>query len=342
MDQEPKPADIRFLPTNGLEVPDWNPRKTMSEPGLAALEAYVKAGGTIPRIWVWGGDGKSVISGQRRLTVYRRLGKLLIEAEILHVSLEEAQRLARSSNRGDTLNWLEEYESWEGYFQPGSKLTDEAIGALEGVGADWIGRARALLAVLNPASRKLIRESLAEISTDEGAKNKGNNDGSEVFGNIKKPLKKRISKSEKKRGLLEDTAFPLTSLWNKRSIQEAQTLAEKALPVILVREMKGHQVKALVKWVSAGNDPEEFGKLGVRSEGFGKLGIKSEELGVKTEKKAKPEIATSPNAPIGAAPRIYESAPYVKEHGSLISGVFWCCLLHPGLARVIYSPSTAA
>ena len=169
---------------------------------------------------------------------------------------------------------------WEDYFKGGSKLSDEVIAALEGVEADWIGRARALLAVLNPASRKLIRENLLEdpsagsptepahpnqgprlVTSAQGhAKNKGNNDGSEDFGNIKKPLKKRISKNEEKRGLLEDVAFPLTRLWNKRTIQEAQALVEKALPVILSRQMKGPQVKALVKWVSTGNPPEAFGQ----------------------------------------------------------------------------------
>ncbi len=256
MDQEPKPANIRFLPTDGLEVPDWNPRKTMSVPGLAALKAHVEAGGTIPRIWVWGGDGKSVIAGQRRLTVYRQLGIPLIEAEIFHVSLEEAKRLARTSNRSEALNWLEEYESWENYFAPGSRLTDEAIGALEGVDSTWVRRARSLLAVLNPASRSLIRESLLE----DPSKNKGNNGNPEPFRNVEKPLKKGPSKNEEKWGLLEKVAFPLASLWNKRTLQEAQALVEKTLPVILSREMSGPQVKALVKWVSAGNPPEAFGQ----------------------------------------------------------------------------------
>jgi hypothetical protein len=87
------------------------------------------------------------------------------------------------------------------------------------VEGNWIGRGRSLLAVLKPASRRLIWANLAKESSNDPTKNKGNNDASEGFGNIKKPLKKRISKNEEKWVLLEKVAFLLSTLWNKRSIR---------------------------------------------------------------------------------------------------------------------------
>ncbi len=116
----------------------------------------------------------------------------------------------------------------------------------------------------DPSSRRLIRENLAKESSNDPTKNKGNNDVSEDFGNIKKPLKKCISENEEKWVLLEKVAFPLPTPWNKRYIRVAQALVEKTQPVILSRQLSGPQVKA------PGGGPAQ-GRWG-RGEGLSKRG----------------------------------------------------------------------
>src|SRR5579872_1955342 len=279
---------IQMLPTAGLVVPDWNPRKIKEAAALDELVAFLEKGGQVPRILVWGGDGKSVIAGQRRLEAFIRLGKSQIEAEILDITLEEAQDLARSTNEGKPLHWLDRYESWEPYLTPdprpssrgaslgsaGSRdevygvpngtrppdrgLTEDEVAAKLGVDSRWIRRAKPLLGVLSPASRRLIREKLAKTPSDEDTKNKGNNEIPESFRNDTETLKKPTLEKPKKWMLNEDTAFRLTQLWDKRSQGDAQALVEKALPVILSREMNAPQVDGLVKWVAQGNEPKDF------------------------------------------------------------------------------------
>ncbi|HEV2354625.1 MAG TPA: ParB N-terminal domain-containing protein, partial [Puia sp.] len=116
------PPQIVMMPTDGLFVPDWNPRKTMSEAGLRILVDFVKAGKPLERLLVWKGSGQAagspkepaqpglasrlesstqaplaVISGQRRLEAYRRAGVKLVEVEILDIPLEDAKDRASTS-----------------------------------------------------------------------------------------------------------------------------------------------------------------------------------------------------------------------------------------------------
>ncbi|HUO57262.1 MAG TPA: ParB/RepB/Spo0J family partition protein, partial [bacterium] len=114
-----QPPEILMLPVDGLFTPPWNPRKFIDEGEMADLAAYVAKGGYVPRILVWKGDGKSVISGQRRLEAYRRLGKAHIEAELLDIPLEDARVLAITSNEGAEVYWLDKYESWEPFLTEG-------------------------------------------------------------------------------------------------------------------------------------------------------------------------------------------------------------------------------
>lgn len=253
----PKTPKILMLPCDGLVVPDWNPRKFMERGPLLDLMAHIQAGGNVLRILVWGGDGKSVISGQRRLLAYRRLGKTHIEAEILDISLEEARKMAITSNAGAPLYWLDKYESWEPYWVKDG-LAEDVVAATVGEAKTWIRRAKQLLAVLSPASRGLIREKLEEYSAQEDAENKGNNDVVQDLHNDTETLKKRMSENREKWLLLEDVAFLLTALWDKRSIQEAQALAEEAMPTILSNELNGPQVKAMVAAMKAGTQAQDF------------------------------------------------------------------------------------
>ena len=99
-----KPPRIVTVPTDDLVVPDWNPRKFIEELAMLALMAYIRAGGTVHRILVWIGNNQApwaIISGQRRWIAYKRLGYTQVEVEILDITLEEARKLANSSNEGE-------------------------------------------------------------------------------------------------------------------------------------------------------------------------------------------------------------------------------------------------
>jgi hypothetical protein len=74
-------------------------------------------------------------------------------------------------------------------------------------------------------------------------------------------LKNSIPGLTKKWLFTEETAYPLTAFWDKRALPEAQDLAEKALPVILSRQLTGPQVVKLVEWVKGGNEVETFGRI---------------------------------------------------------------------------------
>src|SRR5580692_2924500 len=99
-----KPAEIITVPIADLTVPAGNPRKFRAEAKRQGLVAYLEKGGLVPRPWVWKGTAHppfSIISGQRRLEAYRRLGKTQFEVEMLDVPLEEAKVLAFTSNQDE-------------------------------------------------------------------------------------------------------------------------------------------------------------------------------------------------------------------------------------------------
>ncbi len=255
---------IRMVPRSELYVPDWNPRKYKNESEMQDLMAFMKSGRKPPRIITWKGESKSpfaIIEGQRRFLAAGRLGWAHMEVEEVDCPLEEAKLRAITSNKGSKPYWLDDYESWEPYLATGLGLSEDEIAAKVGVAKSWIWRARQILGVLNLTSRRLILEHLEQSEskgTEGDAKNKGNNDIVQPLDNDAETLKNRISENREKWQLLEKVAYPLTALWDKRSLGDVQALVEKAMPVILSREMTGPQVKGLVKWVQGGNKPEDF------------------------------------------------------------------------------------
>ena len=288
-----KPSNITSVPIAELIVPPWNPRKIMDEDELNDLVAFMEKGGRVPRLLVWKGNGHApwaVISGQKRLEAHRRLKREPVDIEILDITLKEAKCLAIASNQGSKPYWLDDYTAVEDLQKENPDLKQRELAESLGWSPFWVNRAIGLTGVLNPASRQLIRDSQAKkiraSNFSEGE------DGSKTAN----PAPWEFT---------EYVAYRLTDFWGSNSQEEAQALVEKALPVILSKQLNGPQVKQLVAWVKTGQKPEDFeaqkaprgkkansqepGKqLEVRSEELGargeKLEVRSEEFGVKTGK----------------------------------------------------------
>ena len=270
------PPQIVMMPIDGLFVPDWNPRETMSEAGLQILVDFVKAGKPLERLLVWKGSGQAagspkepaqpglasrleastqgpfaVISGQRRLEAYRRAGVKLVEVEILDIPLEEAKDRASTSNEGEEVPWLEDFEYLE------RRLGDDpAHGAIAdlasrlGRNRTEVSRAYTLIRLLTPKARRMIKDTLPK----DPPENKGNNA-------IRSELTNGDPQEDNPAApwvLQKTVAMGLTGLWKDNSLEEAQALVEKALPVILARQMTEGQVRRLVAELKAGTPAEDI------------------------------------------------------------------------------------
>jgi hypothetical protein len=237
---------IILLPVDDLIVTSWNPRKIMEEGPLRLLTDYVRRGGPLPRILVWKGEGKApyaVISGQRRLAAYRRAGVRMVEVEILDITLEEAKIMASTSNEGEPVYWLDKFENWE------TLLADyptwggiTALALKLGRDGSEVNRAINLMKLLTPEARKMVRDHIVQ----NGPENKVNNVTHENFMNSDgeaAPLKDTWR-------LKESAVIRLNGLWKGRSLPDAQALAEKAIPLMLSKQMKASQVN---QWVIKAN-----------------------------------------------------------------------------------------
>jgi hypothetical protein len=241
-----KTTEVHLFNLSDLQDPAWNPRHYLDETKMADLKAYVVGGNPIPPLMIWKGNGQApwtVISGKRRREAYRRAGKTQIEGIILDISLQAAKILAIASNQDDKPYWLDEYMAVEALLKEDPQLEQQDLARQLGWSNFWVTRAVNLTEVLNPASRQLIEQSLRKpfrSSKKSGLKNHENT-----------PQKTQWQ-------LREGVAYRLTTLLDHFPPQEAQTLAEKALSVMLTHQLSGPQTEELVTYALAGNDPAQF------------------------------------------------------------------------------------
>lgn len=247
-------SEIVLIPLTDLTVPSWNPRKSFDEAEMQTLMTYLKTGGLLPPIEVWKGNGNApwpVISGQRRLEAFRRLGKTHIEVQIRDISLKQAKVLAIASNRDDKPYWLDEYTAVESLLlEPG--LSQKELAESLGWSTAWVSHAVTLTDVLNPASRRLI-EQIAQ------AKIKPFN-----FSEEEKDLPTDQAVPWQ---LTEKVAYRLTRLLKGREKEAAQSLAEKALPLMIAGQYTGPQTDELVAWLISGKDLSQFNVSAKRQRG---------------------------------------------------------------------------
>jgi len=239
-------SQVLLFNLSDLQDPPWNPRRYLDEAKMADLTAYVTAGGPIPPLTIWKGNGQTpwfVISGKRRREAYRRAGKTQIEGIVLDISLQNAKILAIASNQDDKPYWLDEYVAVESLLREDDDLEQRELAKQLGWSDFWVTRAVNLTNVLNPASRRLIEQSLRKS-----------------FRPSKKSTFKNPENSAQKAPwvLTEKVAYRLTLLLDHYPKKEAQPLAEKALGIILTRQLTGPQTDELMAHIIAGGDLTQF------------------------------------------------------------------------------------
>jgi ParB-like chromosome segregation protein Spo0J len=159
-----------------------------------------------------------IIDGELRYWAALKNEDKEIDAFILDMTPEEAFEEAVRSNRINMLGWFEDFIAMERMVKAG-KHQKQQIAAIFEVDGSKITRALKILGVLNQAGRDL------------------------VFENFKK--------SDAKRQISEHALLRLADLGDKKEV-------EKALPVVLGRQMTEAQVKRLVGWVKGGQKPEDY------------------------------------------------------------------------------------
>ena len=270
----PKTPEIVLLSLADLYVPEWNPRKFIDEAQMQLLMAFIQSGGALDRILVWKGNGRApyaVISGQRRVEAFRRLGRTQIEAEILDITLEEVKRKARTANEGDPVHWLDRYESWEACWMEHTDWFLEDVAKYFGKIRPMISRAKVLLSILNPEARGLIRQHLDKTNhpVDPNAPLDQNGDAEEpeedqsrqTLTESLNDLDKIKPKKSKPWRMSEAVVYPLIGLLPEgkdKELAPAQAKAVEAIKVILDRQMTGPQVEKLVAWINSGKDIAQF------------------------------------------------------------------------------------
>lgn len=240
---ETKTSQVLTIPLSDLVIPPWNPRRFMDENELQNLTSYLDKGGLVPRILVWSESSLapwSVISGQRRVEAYRRLGRTQIEAEVLPISLEEAKFLAIASNKDDKPYWLGEFTAVENLKKENKDLKGKELATRLGWTEKRVSHALSLMEILNPASRKLIEDSIRQKITSR------NFSGSE---NLEKGSDWLLT---------EEVARRLAPIANVEPLEKAQPLAQQVLEAVMTHQFTGSQADQLVAWALEGKAVADF------------------------------------------------------------------------------------
>lgn len=160
-----------------------------------------------------------LISGHIRLSAMQKLGKGTIPALVLDRTPEQALLEAILDNRGQEMTWFDLYLSIESIMALDSNQTQQEIGDKLEITKSTVNRALKLLELLDPVSR------------------------TQIVQNLNKSDSYKVS---------ENAVFRLTDLG------ENPNLIQSALKVVLDLRMTEPQVKKLVAWVKAGNDPSNY------------------------------------------------------------------------------------
>ena len=254
MPDTPTLSQIILVALADLRDPDWNPRDFFDEEEMQNLMDFIQAGGRIEPIVIWTpspenaedepiGPAWAVISGKRRREAYRRLGRTHIEAIPMDTPLKDAMFMALAANRDSKPFWLSEYKRIEGLKLRYGKLQQVEIIAKTGWKKKRVSYAVNLMALLNPASRKLIFQS-AEKKVPARNFSEGENT--------------RESAQTDSWRLTEDVAIRLIPLLDEKAPEASQAKAEQAVRIVIDHQLTGPQTGDLVAFALAGGDIAQY------------------------------------------------------------------------------------
>ncbi len=227
---ESTPLTVQSIPLAKIRPNPKNPRKVKSEEAkdkkAKSLEANGQETPVKLRLLTPGerqadpAHSHELIDGELRYWGALKLGWTALDAIVFDIPAEDAQWKAVMSNEWEELHWLSRYEAIEDRLNSPSQPTQQQVADELGRSQQAISRVVSLMKVLNGNSRAQIYQALV--------------------------------KKDPSWELTEFPVYPLTAL-------EDHELVEKALQVLIERQMTEKDAKKLVKWVKAGNDPASYG-----------------------------------------------------------------------------------
>jgi ParB family chromosome partitioning protein len=211
------------IPLSKIHANPKNPRRVITLEMIENMAASLDAVGLKNdiKLNVLPDGSYELISGHIRFAAAQRLGWKTISAELLTLTPDEAELVGLIDNQSTQMHWLDWVLAMEKMNMGPGKLKQQQIADKLGVSQTRVAYALKLAKGLTPASRELIYHRV-----------------------IKSGLEK--AGSEKAVRALADLLTP--------------EQVEKALPVLLDRNLSETQSKGLAKHVKAGNPPEAYGQ----------------------------------------------------------------------------------
>jgi len=207
-----------------------NPRKVITQQDIDGMAVSFGEVGQKNSIKVCpdGKGGFELISGHVRLLGAQKLGWTEIEAIILeNLSEEEKMDIAMLDNLGKETFWLDLYIWIEARMAKSPDLTQKQVADRVAKSQQYVSISQKVLSLLGKSAREAIYQQLVKTPDWQ---------------------------------VTMRTVIALTDI--ARGQADDQDRVERALKVVLDRQMTEQQVKKLVAWVRKGNTPESFPESG--------------------------------------------------------------------------------
>jgi ParB family chromosome partitioning protein len=211
------------IPLSKIHANPKNPRRIITLEMIDNMAASLAAVGLKNpiKLNVLPDGSYELISGHIRFAAAQRLGWETISAELLTLTPDEAELVGLIDNQSIQMHWLDWVLAMEKMNMGPGKLKQQQIADKLGVTQARVAYALKVAKGLTPASRELIYN--------------------------------RVIKSGPEKAGSEKAVRALADLLTPEQV-------EKALPILLNRNLSETQSKGLAKHVKAGNPPETFGQ----------------------------------------------------------------------------------
>lgn len=211
------------IPLSKIHANPKNPRRIITLEMIENMAASLDAEGLKNdiKLNVLPDGSYELISGHIRFAGAQRLGWKTISAQLLTLTPNQAEMIGLIDNQSTQMHWLDWVIAIENLSKGPAKLKQQQIADKLGFSVGRVNNALKVAKGLTPASRELIFHRVKISGPDKA--------GSE------KPIR------------------ALASLLTPEQV-------EKALPVLLDRNLSEPQSKGLANHVKAGNPPETYGK----------------------------------------------------------------------------------
>jgi len=279
-DSTPAGRSPQAIPLSQIRPNPTNPRHIITPSMVEAMEASLKAVGlknpiklrvikpneitdsTRPGVNQGARSPQShtlqyeIVSGHIRFAGAQKLGWETIQAYVLDLTPEQALLEAILDNRGQEMTWFDLYESVEALLKVNPKLTKKDLADQLEINPTTVSLATKVMDLLNEGSRRAILQNLQTSADLKGI-----------------------------------SAISVTRLID---LGDNPALIEKALKVVIAKNLIESQTQELVQWLKNGRNIKDFKP---------KTEKKAKNKGKKAKTTEENQIATSPKHSMNGAPR---------------------------------------